>query len=44
MIRARPAGLKPARDWLAEYAGGWDFSFNKLDELIKKELGEDSHT
>jgi len=35
MIRARPAGFEPAREWIARYAAGWDFSFDKLDQLTR---------
>jgi DNA-binding transcriptional ArsR family regulator len=35
MIRARPAGFEPAREWIAHYASGWQFSFDKLDQLTK---------
>ena len=41
LIRLRPAGLKPAQDWLAHCAAGWDSSFDKLDELLKSESGEE---
>jgi DNA-binding transcriptional ArsR family regulator len=37
VIRARAAGLKPAQDWMAHYAAGWDFSFDALDTLLKNE-------
>lgn len=37
LIRARPAGLKEAQKWIAECAAGWEFSFDKLDELLKNE-------
>jgi hypothetical protein len=37
LIRARPSALKPAQEWMAHCAAGWDFSFDKLDELIKEE-------
>ena len=36
LIRARNAGFKPAQDWFAQCAAGWDFSFDALDELLKK--------
>ena len=36
-IRARPAGLKAVQEWIAQCAAGWEFSFNTLDELLKKE-------
>jgi DNA-binding transcriptional ArsR family regulator len=42
LIRARPAGLKPARDWITQYAAGWDFSFDKLDDLVKKDLQKEN--
>ena len=38
VIRVRPAGFKQAQDWIAQLAAGWDFSFDALDELLKKEL------
>jgi DNA-binding transcriptional ArsR family regulator len=44
MIRARPTGLQPARDWMAHYAAGLDFSFDKLDELVKNEGRKDINT
>ncbi len=37
LIRVRAAGLKPAQDWIAQCAAGWDFSFDTLDELLKSE-------
>jgi DNA-binding transcriptional ArsR family regulator len=44
LIRVRRAGLKPAEDWMAHCAAGWDFSFDKLDELLQnKEKGERQH-
>jgi hypothetical protein len=42
MIRARPAGLKPAREWMEHYVAGWNFSFDRLDELMKKEMRKES--
>jgi len=36
-IRARPAGLKAAREWINQCAAGWEFSFDALDELLRKE-------
>jgi DNA-binding transcriptional ArsR family regulator len=38
MIRARAAGLKPAQEWIAHFAAGWDHSFDALDELLKIEM------
>jgi DNA-binding transcriptional ArsR family regulator len=40
MIRARSDGLKPAQDWMAQCAAGWNFSFDALDLLLKKEEGK----
>jgi DNA-binding transcriptional ArsR family regulator len=37
VIRARAAGFKPAQDWMAQCAAGWEFSFDALDQLLKKE-------
>jgi DNA-binding transcriptional ArsR family regulator len=37
VIRVRPAGFKQAQDWIAQFAAGWDFSFDALDELLKIE-------
>jgi DNA-binding transcriptional ArsR family regulator len=41
MIRARAAGLKPAQEWIAQYAAGWNFSFDQLDDLLKAEQGKE---
>ena len=38
MIRARASGLKPAQDWITQYAAAWDRSFDKLDQLLKLDL------
>jgi DNA-binding transcriptional ArsR family regulator len=37
LFQARLAGLKEARSWLAHYVAGWEFSFDELDELLRKE-------
>ena len=37
LIRAHPSALKPAQDWMMHCAAGWNFSFDKLDELLKDE-------
>jgi DNA-binding transcriptional ArsR family regulator len=37
LIRARASGLKPAQEWIAHCAAGWDFSFDTLDQLLKNE-------
>jgi DNA-binding transcriptional ArsR family regulator len=40
LIRVRAAGFRPAQDWMAHSAAGWDFSFEALDELLRKEQGK----
>lgn len=42
VISVRRAGLKPAEDWMAHCAAGWDFSFDKLDELLTNEPGKEA--
>jgi DNA-binding transcriptional ArsR family regulator len=42
LIRARAEGLKQAQEWMAHFAAGWNFSFDALDELIKKEKREEN--
>ena len=37
LIRVRATGFKQAQEWMAQCAAGWDFSFDTLDELLKKE-------
>lgn len=37
VIRVRSAGLKPAQDWMTHCAASWDFSFDALEKLLKKE-------
>jgi DNA-binding transcriptional ArsR family regulator len=37
VIHVRAAGFKPAQDWLAQCAAAWDFSFDKLDQLLRNE-------
>jgi DNA-binding transcriptional ArsR family regulator len=41
LIRARTEGLKPAHEWMAHCAAGWDHSFDALDDLLKKEMREE---
>jgi DNA-binding transcriptional ArsR family regulator len=43
VIRARTVGFKPAQDWLAQCAAGWDFSFDALDNLLKNEQRKEKH-
>lgn len=37
LIRARTGGLKAAQEWITQFAAGWDFSFDALDQLLEKE-------
>jgi DNA-binding transcriptional ArsR family regulator len=37
LIRARSEGLKNAQQWMAHYAAGWEFSFDTLENLLRKE-------
>lgn len=37
LIRFRSAGLMHARKWIAQCATGWEFSFDRLDELLQNE-------
>ena len=37
LIRTRAAGVRQAQRWLAALAAGWNFSFDKLDELLQKD-------
>lgn len=37
LIRARSEGLDDARQWMAQCAAGWQFSFDTLDKLLKEE-------
>ncbi|HEX4807550.1 MAG TPA: metalloregulator ArsR/SmtB family transcription factor [Bryobacteraceae bacterium] len=37
LIGVRAAGLKQAQEWIAQFAAGWDSSFDALDELLKNE-------
>ncbi len=43
LIRARRAGLKPAEQWLARYAAGWRYSFDRLDALLRADREDDSN-
>ena len=40
-IRPRPNSLKPAQEWIAQCAAGWEFSFDRLDELLRVEQEEE---
>lgn len=35
LIRVSAAGLKPAQDWIAQCAAGWQSGFDALDALLK---------
>jgi DNA-binding transcriptional ArsR family regulator len=37
LIRARTEGLKDAQQWMAQCAAGWEFSFDTLENLLRKE-------
>jgi DNA-binding transcriptional ArsR family regulator len=37
LIRPRPGGLREAQQWMAECAAAWEFSFDALDNLLKKQ-------
>jgi DNA-binding transcriptional ArsR family regulator len=37
LIRARSEGLKDAQQWMALCAAGWEFSFDTLENLLRKE-------
>ena len=41
LIRARAAGVKRAQEWIAHFVAGWEFSFDTLDDLLKKELAKE---
>lgn len=37
LIRARSGGLKDAQQWMAQCAAAWEFSFDTLENLLRKE-------
>jgi len=37
LIRANPAGMRDVQKWIAQYAAGWEFSFDALDKLLMPE-------
>jgi DNA-binding transcriptional ArsR family regulator len=41
LIRVRATGLKPAREWMTQCAAGWDFSFDRLEQLLAKPPGKE---
>jgi DNA-binding transcriptional ArsR family regulator len=42
VIRFRPAGMNQARQWMAQFAAGVEFSFDRLDELLQMEQRKES--
>jgi len=44
MIRAKPEGIGPARQWMQQYAEAWAFSFDTLDRLLAKESAKGEQT
>jgi DNA-binding transcriptional ArsR family regulator len=39
LIRGQPAGVKEAQKWITHWLAGWEFSFDKLDELLRNHEG-----
>lgn len=37
LIRGRASALKEAQTWISHCVAGWEFSFDKLDELINEQ-------
>jgi DNA-binding transcriptional ArsR family regulator len=37
LIRSRPDGASLARRWMDHYIGGWKYSFDALERLLKKD-------
>jgi DNA-binding transcriptional ArsR family regulator len=37
LIRARSEGLNDAQQWMAQCTAGWEFSFDRLEILLRKE-------
>jgi DNA-binding transcriptional ArsR family regulator len=37
LIRARSEGLNDAQQWMAQCAAAWEFSFDRLENLLRKE-------
>jgi DNA-binding transcriptional ArsR family regulator len=38
LIRARTGALQPAQDWITHCAAGWNFSFDKLEDLLSEQM------
>lgn len=38
LIRSHAPGMKEARQWIGQYAAGWESGFDALDELLSKEM------
>jgi len=43
LIRGRAATLKEAQTWIGHCVAGWEFSFDKLDELIGEQRKGKKH-
>jgi DNA-binding transcriptional ArsR family regulator len=41
--RLEPARLKEASEWVGEYRGFWDESFQRLDEVLQELIQEERH-
>jgi hypothetical protein len=37
LIRARSEGLNDAQQWMAQCAAAWEFSFDRLENLLRME-------
>ena len=44
LIRARPEGLKSAREWINHMAAGWEYSFDALDNLLREEQPKENQS
>jgi len=42
--RLEPARLKEASEWVGEYRGFWDESFQRLDEVLKELMKQEKET
>jgi DNA-binding transcriptional ArsR family regulator len=41
--RLEPARLKEASEWVGEYRGFWDESFQRLDEVLQELIQKEKH-
>jgi len=44
LIRANAEGLQSVRQWLVQCAAAWEFSFDRLDELLRLEQRKEPKT